>query len=97
MYIFESKTKVIVGRDSIKYLQNYNNQSVLIITDDFLSKSEGFKTLLDSISGNKVEIFTKVVPDPPMECIEDGVEVFKRFKPNIVIAFGGGSPIDAAK
>lgn len=42
-------------------------------------------------------VYDKVLPDPTFACVMDGVSAFDDFKPDVIIAFGGGSPIDAAK
>lgn len=47
--------------------------------------------------GFEVEVFVDTHADPDMECIRKGVEACERFKPDLMIALGGGSPIDAAK
>ncbi len=44
-----------------------------------------------------VEIFYEVKPDPDTETIEAGLERMNSFKPDLIIALGGGSPMDAAK
>ena len=43
------------------------------------------------------EIFSDVEPDPSFDTIYKGVAMMKEFKPDVIIALGGGSPIDAAK
>jgi len=43
------------------------------------------------------EIFSDVEPDPSFETIYKGVHMMRDFKPDVIIAIGGGSPIDAAK
>lgn len=43
------------------------------------------------------EIFDQVEPDPSLETILKGVEEMKKYKPDVIIALGGGSAIDAAK
>ena len=43
------------------------------------------------------EIFSEVESDPSFDTINKGVEAMKNFKPDVIIALGGGSPIDAAK
>lgn len=43
------------------------------------------------------EIFSDVEPDPSFDTIQRGIEAMKRFNPDVIIALGGGSPIDAAK
>ena len=43
------------------------------------------------------EIFSEVEPDPSFDTIKKGVEMMNIFKPDVIIAVGGGSSIDAAK
>ena len=43
------------------------------------------------------EIFTEVEPDPTVDTVMQGLEGIRRFKPDVIIALGGGSVIDAAK
>ncbi|MCX7772713.1 MAG: iron-containing alcohol dehydrogenase, partial [Clostridia bacterium] len=43
------------------------------------------------------EIFSEVEPDPSVETIKKGADLMKSFKPDVIIALGGGSAIDAAK
>lgn len=43
------------------------------------------------------EIFSDVEPDPSLETIQKGVRMINEFKPDVIIAIGGGSSIDAAK
>jgi acetaldehyde dehydrogenase/alcohol dehydrogenase len=42
-------------------------------------------------------VFSDVKPDPTVETIEQGAQAMRRFEPDLIIALGGGSPIDAAK
>jgi acetaldehyde dehydrogenase/alcohol dehydrogenase len=43
------------------------------------------------------EIYDKVKPDPTIQAVLDGVAAMRNFKPDVIIALGGGSAIDAAK
>ena len=43
------------------------------------------------------EIFSDVEPDPPVEAVKKGAEMMAAFKPDVIIALGGGSAMDAAK
>ncbi len=47
--------------------------------------------------GMEIEIFADVKPDPDISTIQKGLESMRSFNPDLVIALGGGSPIDAAK
>lgn len=43
------------------------------------------------------EIFSEVEPDPSIETVMKGVDMMRSFEPDVIIALGGGSPMDAAK
>ncbi|PSC68567.1 bifunctional acetaldehyde-alcohol dehydrogenase [Micractinium conductrix] len=43
------------------------------------------------------QTFYRVAPDPTLACIEDGLSELREFRPDVIIALGGGSPMDAAK
>eukprot|EP00951_Prasinocladus_malaysianus_P016295 scaffold126701_cov47-Prasinocladus_malaysianus.AAC.1 len=47
--------------------------------------------------GMATRVFDAVTPDPTIQCIMDGVKAMEDFEPDTVIAFGGGSPMDASK
>jgi len=47
--------------------------------------------------GMHVNSFNDVTPDPTLSCIRKGVESMEHFRPDTIIAIGGGSPMDAAK
>ncbi len=97
MYNFEIKTKIKFGEGSLKSLNEIKNKKILIITDPFMIKSKMIDKIVEHISESNYEIFSDIVPDPPIETIVSGVEVFNKVKPEVIIALGGGSVIDAAK
>lgn len=47
--------------------------------------------------GLQVEVFADVRPDPDLDAVEQGLRVLRAAKPDVIVALGGGSPIDAAK
>ncbi len=48
-------------------------------------------------AGILAAVFSDVTPDPTVETVEKGVEAIRKFEPDLLIAVGGGSPLDAAK
>ncbi|GFR45832.1 hypothetical protein Agub_g7196 [Astrephomene gubernaculifera] len=52
--------------------------------------------ILDGINVHH-QVFYHVTPDPTLACIEAGLKEILEFKPDVIIAMGGGSPMDAAK
>ncbi|WP_460295446.1 1-propanol dehydrogenase PduQ [Clostridium sardiniense] len=92
------KTKIYFGKNSLKRLEKFKNESIWIICDGFLVKSGMVKGILNFIdNSNNISIFDKVIPDPPLTVIGSGVAIIKQINPSVVIAYGGGSAIDTAK
>lgn len=98
MKTFYVKTRIFTGNDSIEYLHEFSDQTIWIICDGFLETSGGLAYVKEHInSSNRVEVYTNVIPDPPMDAIISGIQCMSEIKPNTVIALGGGSAIDTAK
>ncbi len=70
-----------------------------IITDKFLFDMKMLKEVTDVLDELNIEhqVFYDVQPDPNLSTIEMGLARVNSFQPDILIAFGGGSPMDAAK
>lgn len=74
-------------------------QRAFIVTDKplfDLGVTEGVTTVLEEL-GLKHHVFYDVEPDPSLTTVNKGVEVMNSFQPDVIIAIGGGSPMDAAK
>jgi acetaldehyde dehydrogenase/alcohol dehydrogenase len=71
----------------------------LIVTDGFLFKNGYVDQVADVLKKNnlEVEVFYEVEADPTLKIVRRGTEVANRFKPDVIVALGGGSPMDAAK
>lgn len=94
--------KIFFERGSIQYLEKMQNISRAFIVTDPSMVELGFveKILYYLRKRNDYvhsEIFSDVEPDPSFATIRRGVEAMKVFQPDVIIALGGGSPIDAAK
>ena len=77
----------------------YNKKRAFIVTDAFLYEN-GYTKQINEIldkEGIAHTTFFNVAPDPTLACAKEGVERMKEFKPDVIIAVGGGSPMDAAK
>lgn len=59
----------------------------------FLGKTEEYL----KEAGMELKVFAGVEPDPSIETVKKGAEDMRKFKPDWIVAIGGGSPIDAAK
>ncbi len=96
MNIFKLKPELVFGKNSLEFIRNFKEDKVFIIADPFMVKS-GKTALLCDMLGGETEVFSDIVPDPPMEVVTKGIDKVLKFKPQTVIAIGGGSAIDAAK
>lgn len=95
---FSMPTRIYSGTDSLKELETLHNERILLVCDSFLPGSDTLKEIESHINdSNKCEIFSDVVPDPPLDKIMEGVQQFLKLKPTIVIGIGGGSALDTGK
>lgn len=71
----------------------------MIVTDGFLFKNGHTENLTKSLKaqGMEVQTFFDVEADPTLSVVRKGAEAMKSFNPDVIVAFGGGSPMDAAK
>lgn len=77
----------------------YHKKKAFIVTDTFLYQNGYTKPLTDRLDqlGIQYACFADVAPDPTLACALAGVEQLRSFQPDVIIALGGGSPMDAAK
>lgn len=76
-----------------------NKKRVFIVTDTFLYENGHTKCITDKLSEMNIahRTFFNVMPDPTLECAKSGAAEMTLFEPDCIIAFGGGSAMDAAK
>ncbi len=71
----------------------------MVVTDGFLFNNGYADELVQILKdkGMEVEVFYEVAADPTLTIVKKGAEMMKTFKPDVILALGGGSPMDAAK
>lgn len=76
-----------------------NKKRAFIVTDSFLYKNGYTKTITDLLDemGIVTTTFYNVAPDPTLACAKEGAEAMRAFEPDLIIAVGGGSAMDAGK
>ena len=79
--------------------QVYHKKKAFVVTDTFLYQSGFTKKITDVLDemGIMHTTFFNVTPDPTLACANEGVKQMRDFAPDVIIAVGGGSPMDAAK
>ncbi len=102
MQWFKIPPKIYFENGSIQYLEKMPDISrAFIVTDPTMVKLGNVDKVLYYLRKRKeychAEIFSDVEPDPSVTTIMRGVEAMRNFKPDVIIALGGGSAMDAAK
>lgn len=102
MQWFKIPPKIYFERDAIQYLGVMPNISRAFIVTDPTMRKLGYVEKMTYYLENRPDrvrytIFSEVEPDPSVTTIMKGVEQIKLFEPDVIIALGGGSSMDAAK
>ncbi len=102
MQWFKVPPRIYFENNSIQYLEKMRDiNRVFIVTDEVMVNLGYVDKALYYLRKREipvsVEIFSDVEPDPSVTTIKKGVAEMNRFQPDVVLALGGGSAIDAAK
>ena len=102
MQWFKIPDKIYFEAGSIAYLEKMPDiERAFIVTDESMIKLGYIDKILFHLRRRQKyvhsEIFSEVESDPSFETIKKGVKAMQNFNPDVIIALGGGSPIDAAK
>ncbi|MFI3166079.1 MAG: bifunctional acetaldehyde-CoA/alcohol dehydrogenase [Bacillota bacterium] len=74
-------------------------KKAFVVTDQFLFQNGYTKAVTDKLDemGITHTTFFDVAPDPTLACAKEGAQMMRSFQPDVIIAVGGGSAMDAAK
>lgn len=102
MQWFKVPQKIYFERNCIQYLRSCKTVGkVFIVTDKSMVELGFLKKIIDELEARRnpvtYQLFSDVEPDPDIKTVMKGVELMNQFKPDTIIALGGGSPMDAAK
>ena len=104
MLWFRAPEKVYIKRGclpvALEELKNVmDKKKVFIVTDTFLFENGYTKPITDKLDelGIAHTTFSNVAPDPTLACAIEGTKAMNEFKPDAIIAVGGGSAMDAGK
>ena len=92
---------IYYGEGAISELKNLKGcKRAIVVTGGSSMKKGGFLQKVEDVCksiGMEVKLFEGVEPDPSIETVFKGAKAMEEFQPDVIIAIGGGSPIDAAK
>ena len=76
-----------------------NKKRVFVVTDSFLFNNGYVKPVIERLNEMDIDnqVFFDVPSDPTLSCAKKGAELMRSFKPDCIIAIGGGSAMDAGK
>ena len=96
---FKVPQKVYFEYGSLQYLAKLKGEKAFIVTDPFMVKLGFVEKILYHLEKTNMDyqIFSEVEPDPSVETVKQGCRLMNEFQPDIIIALGGGSAMDAAK
>lgn len=95
--VYIKKGCLPVALDELKTVMH--KRKAFIVTDSFLYQNSFTKPITDKLDeiGVTHTCFFNVAPDPTLACAKEGAEQMRAFAPDVIIALGGGSAMDAAK
>ena len=92
---------IYYGAGAIEELKNLEGyKKAMILTGGSSMKRGGFLEKVENILhgiGMETQLFEGIEPDPSIETVFKGAAAMRKFLPDVIVAIGGGSPIDAAK
>jgi alcohol dehydrogenase class IV len=94
---------LVVGRGASRevatHAKRLGAKRALLVTDPFLVQSGVAEQIISCLqsSGISVRVFSDIQPDPTVQNVHDGLRILAESGSELIVALGGGSPIDAAK
>ena len=95
MKSFICETKIIMGAGAVSALEKEHFHRLLVVSDPFFYKN-GWAERIGKMA-ESYEVFHKISPDPSVTLVAEGTALVQQFKPDAMVALGGGSAMDCAK
>ncbi|MCB0071379.1 MAG: iron-containing alcohol dehydrogenase [Caldilineaceae bacterium] len=96
MWYFRSP-QIVFGEDSLEELGHLGATRALIVTDAVLRELGLTDQVTAHLSVDAIKVFADVEPEPSLQTTQRGADIACAFNPDLILAVGGGSVIDAAK
>ncbi|MBM4452877.1 MAG: iron-containing alcohol dehydrogenase, partial [Chloroflexi bacterium] len=91
--------QVVFGEDALSKLAELSGKSAFIVTDKIINGLGLIDKVKEHLAqaGMHCQVFDEVEPDPSLQTVKKGIALMQQYKPDWVVAVGGGSVMDAAK
>lgn len=99
MQWFRVPERIFFEPGSLSYLENLQGKRAFIVADKFMDRLGYVSKVMQHLkkADFDINVFLDVEPDPSTETVMKGTAQMNSFEPDVIIALGGGSAIDAAK
>lgn len=94
---FRVPANIFFNAGALENLRDIECQSVVVVTDGPNEERGVVDQVRSKLCTSHVQVFSEVKPEPDEATIRRGVAVLERAQPDLIVALGGGSVIDAAK
>jgi len=91
---------IYFGENALENLKNLDGNRAVVVVGGGSMKRFGFLNKVEEYlkkAGIEIKLIEGVEPDPSVDTVINGAKIMRDFKPDWIVAMGGGSPIDAAK
>lgn len=94
---FRVPSNTYFNEGALDNLRELDCETVVLVTDALTEERGVVDTLRSKLRTNHVQVFAEVTPEPDESTIRRGVALLQRVQPDLLIAVGGGSVLDAGK
>jgi len=99
---FKVPAKTYFEPNAVRYLEDMADISrVTIVTDPTMTRLGFVDTVIDVLNRRPAKVALQIIdnvePEPSISTVDKGAALMREFRPDTIIALGGGSPMDAAK
>ncbi len=94
---FRVPSNTFFNAGALENLRDIECTNAVVVTDALTEERGVVDELRSKLRTSHVQVFSEVVPEPDEGIIRRGVELLERARPDLIVALGGGSVIDAAK
>ena len=94
---FSCPGELRTGPGSLQCLKDLRAERLLVVTDPFFYENGTAQNIAREAAPKAVEFFHQITPDPSAELIARGTALARQFRPDVLLALGGGSALDCGK